>query len=287
MINLELYKIFVEVANELNVTKASEHLNISQPSVTKHIKNLENELNLTLFKRSNKGLRLTDIGLELYESLKNPINEIIRIDSKFTNEKNINIGSHNHLLNIIFGDCISKFYLEYPNINLNLKCAETIEMLKMLENGELDIVFSKKVNDFKVKNIEYLKLGFLNDIFICNKNSNFANKIVSKQELEEATIYVPRKYAQTVTRLNNLLNNKNLKLKNSSYNTILEITSKTNSIGMITKEYIDEEKLEKYNLIETKTELSLKPIEFGIYFNINRKREVNFLIKIISEKFKA
>ena len=41
MINLELYKIFVIVAKEKNITRASEKLNISQPAVTKHIKNLE------------------------------------------------------------------------------------------------------------------------------------------------------------------------------------------------------------------------------------------------------
>ena len=286
MVNLELYKIFVVVANELNVTKASEKLNISQPAVTKHIKNLENTIGITLFKRSNKGLELTEMGLELYESLKNPINEIIKIDNNFSKEKTVNIGSHNHLLNIIFGECINKFYLEYPNINLNLKCLETNEMLEMLKNRELDIVFSKKVNDFKLRDIEYLHIGFLNDIFIANKDSNFANKIVSKKELENTTIYVPRKYAQTVTRLVNLLNNKNLNLKNSSYNTILELASKSNSIGLITREYIDSAKLEEYNLAELKTELNLEPVEFGIYFKVNRKKEVNLLIKIIKENFK-
>ena len=286
MVNLELYKIFVVVANELNITKASEKLNISQPAVTKHIKNLENIIGITLFKRTNKGLMLTEEGLELYESLKNPINEIIKIDNKFSKDKNINIGSHNHLLNVIFGECINKFYLEYPNINLNLKCLETNEMLEMLENKELDIVFSKKVDDFNFKNIKYLPIEFLNDVFIANKASNFANKIVSKKELENATIYVPRKYAQTVTRLLKLLNNKNLNLKNSSYNTILELASKSNSIGLITREYIDDAKLEKYNLVELKTELNLEPVEFGIYFNVERKKEVNLLIKIIKENFK-
>lgn len=44
MVNLELYKIFKIVADEENITKASEKLNISQPAVTKHIQNLENEL---------------------------------------------------------------------------------------------------------------------------------------------------------------------------------------------------------------------------------------------------
>lgn len=286
MVNLELYKIFVVVANELNVTKASEKLNISQPAVTKHIKNLENTIGITLFKRSNKGLELTEMGLELYESLKNPINEIIKIDNNFSKEKTVNIGSHNHLLNIIFGECINKFYLEYSNINLNLKCLETNEMLEMLENRELDIVFSKKVNNFKLDDLEYLHIGFLNDIFIANKNSNFANKIVYKEDLENTTIYVPRKYSQTATRLVSLLNNKKLNLKNSSYNTILELASKSNSIGLITKEYIDYAKLEKYNLIELKTELNFEPVEFGVYFKADRKKEVNFLIKIIKENFK-
>ena len=50
MVNLELYKIFVVVANELNITKASEKLNISQPAVTKHIKNLENIMHNKTYK---------------------------------------------------------------------------------------------------------------------------------------------------------------------------------------------------------------------------------------------
>ncbi len=54
MINLDLYKIFVIVAEEKNITKASERLNISQPAVTKHIKNLEKQLNIILFERNKR-----------------------------------------------------------------------------------------------------------------------------------------------------------------------------------------------------------------------------------------
>ena len=54
MANLELYKIFIIVAKEKNITKASQKLNISQPAVTKHIKNLEKELNTILFKRDKR-----------------------------------------------------------------------------------------------------------------------------------------------------------------------------------------------------------------------------------------
>lgn len=170
---------------------------------------------------------------------------------------------------------------------MNLKCLETDEMLEMLNNKELDIVFSKKIDQFKNENIKYLSLGFLNDIFIANKNSRLVNKILTKKDLENETIYVPRTYAQTVARLIKLTNNKKLNLKHSSYNTILELSSKTDSIGLITKEYIESDKMEKYNLVELKTKFELKPIEFGIYFNIDRRKEVNYLIKIIKDKFKS
>ena len=59
MVNLELYRIFKVVADEENLTRASEILNISQPAVTKHIHNLEKELKLKLFYRTQYGMKLT------------------------------------------------------------------------------------------------------------------------------------------------------------------------------------------------------------------------------------
>lgn len=283
--NLELYRIFIIVAKEQNITNASKILNISQPAVTKHIRNLENQLNTKLFERTNKGLILTDLGKDLYKELEDPMRMIINTDNKYSNMKNINIGSHNHLLNKIFGKCINEYYLNYQNVNLNLKNFDTDIMLNMLKNQELDIVFSKKV-DYIDNNLKYIKLGFLNDIFIVGKNSKFNEKILKKDDLRENIIYVPRTYAQTVERLNCLMDGEKLNLKNSSYSTILEIVSKTEAIGFITKEYVNQDKFEEYNLIEIKSELDLKPVEFGVYVNSNNSfRELNNLIRIIKTQF--
>ena len=73
MINLELYRIFKIVADEENLTKASEMLHISQPAVTKHIKNLDNELKVELFKRSKYGMILNKNGKKLYLQIKDSI----------------------------------------------------------------------------------------------------------------------------------------------------------------------------------------------------------------------
>ena len=70
MPSLELYRIFKIVAEEGNLTKASELLFISQPAVTKHIHNLENELNLKLFERTQYGMVLTKDRRKLIQSNK-------------------------------------------------------------------------------------------------------------------------------------------------------------------------------------------------------------------------
>ena len=62
-IDLELYRIFKIVADNNNITKASELLFISQPAVTKQINNLEDRLNKKLFDRTKNGTFLTVFAL--------------------------------------------------------------------------------------------------------------------------------------------------------------------------------------------------------------------------------
>ncbi len=144
MIDFELYRIFVVVAEEENITKASMKLNISQPAITKHIKSLERQLSIKLFERLSKGVSLTEEGRKLYEKIKNPIEELNRVDEQMCKEESINIGTHNHMGSCVFGDVINEYCLKYPDVNLNLICEEMSEMIRKLKSKELDIVFSKK-----------------------------------------------------------------------------------------------------------------------------------------------
>ena len=284
MIDFELYRIFVAVAKEENITKASTKLNISQPAITKQIKNLENQLSLKLFDRKSKGLSLTLDGKKLYEKLKNPIEELNKVDGQVGKEKSINIGTHNHMGSCIFGDVINEYCLKYPNVNLNLICEETPEMMKKLKNKEIDIVFSKKDNEDIANKIEYIKLGYLHDVIIASKESAFAQKELT---LENQTIYTPRTYAQAVARIKELTLGKNLKLRNSSYKTILELASLGKALGLITREYIDKNDYKKFNLVEVKTTIELGVVEFGIYISSNTFKELNNLIKLKKEYFKV
>ena len=69
-INLNLLKYYFEVVNVGNITKASKNLLVSQPAITKAIKELENELNIILLERSKKGVIPTEDGIILYNHTK-------------------------------------------------------------------------------------------------------------------------------------------------------------------------------------------------------------------------
>lgn len=289
MINLELYKIFVIVAKEKNITRASEKLNISQPAVTKHIKNLEDQLGITLFKRNKYGMELTEKGKGLYDEIVNPINTILNAERKFTSSRNINLGSHVTMLSRMFGKCIAEYYNINPNSQIEVTNETFNDMLEMLERQKLDIVLSKKVDEkiYNTNKIQFIKLGLLHDVFVINANSRYKNKTFTKKELAKEKIYTPKRTSITTINLMKELELTDCmdNIKNITYTTMLGILKNEDSIGIITKEYIQDE-LKENKLALLKTDFELKPMEFGIYINIDNKfKELKDLINVMKKEF--
>lgn len=74
--NTQQLLCFVCAADHLNFTKAAEELYLSAPTVTHHIKNLENELNTLLFIRTSKMVKLTEAGQQFYTDAKDILSRI-------------------------------------------------------------------------------------------------------------------------------------------------------------------------------------------------------------------
>ena len=75
-ISFDYYKVFYEVARSHSITLAASHLCLTQPTVTKYIKNLEAVLNCQLFLRSQKGVSLTPEGQRLYHQISHPCQQM-------------------------------------------------------------------------------------------------------------------------------------------------------------------------------------------------------------------
>lgn len=287
MVDLELYKIFKIVAEEENITNASKRLNISQPAVTKHIKNLEEALKIKLFERTNKGLKLTEVGKNIFEEITSPITILENIYKKYGGNKDIELGIHATMLNKLFSKPLSKYYETNESVKINITNNNLEEMLSKLEKQELDIVISKKVNSYENKKIEFIKLGKMQDILVVNNTSDFLNKEIDENELKEKIFYMPRKTSiTTINFFDSIGSNESefSNVKNISYNAMLEIIKNTNGIGLVTKEYTEKELREK-EISELKTTFKIKPIEFGIYINKENKfKELAILIKLIENE---
>ena len=91
-INFEYYKIFYNVAKNKNITKTANDLMISQPAVSKCIKNLESQIGCSLFVRNKFGVSLTEEGITLYNEIKNAIEIIENAENKIDEIINLESG---------------------------------------------------------------------------------------------------------------------------------------------------------------------------------------------------
>lgn len=291
MVNLELYRIFKIVADEENLTKASEILHISQPAVTKHIKNLENELNVQLFKRSKYGMILNENGKKLYLQIKDSIDILSKSEDIFNMHKEINLGVHVNMPSKIYNSAILKFYENNKNIIINIHQLTAENMFSMLEKQKIDLAFSKKYSDelYNSKEIKFIKIGELHDVFIVNVNSQYLNKKLSKKDLRNTTIYTLKKFSSAYQNLIKELEyreNDTINVDNVNYTAMLELLKVRDIVTVITKEYV-EEKLANNELCILDVGFSLPNAEFGLYYNVNNNfKELKDLIETLKSNCK-
>ena len=174
-IDFELYRIFYTVANNKNITKASEELMISQPAISKSIKNLEEQLGGELFIRTKRGVILTPEGQEFYQYIRQAIEYITSAENKFSELINlesgtIRIGISATLTKEFLIPYIEKFHKKYPNINIQITTDVSSILFTKLRNGLIDMIVLN-INDKNYGNdIEIIKCKKVHDCFVVNKD---------------------------------------------------------------------------------------------------------------------
>ena len=197
MITLKEIKYFVAVSEELNFRKAAKKLNISQPPLSKQIKVLEEKLNLRLFERSKRGVKITLAGNDFLKNcydIKFKINNSIESAKKIDKGElgNLKIGFSTLASFFILPKTISNFLKIYPNVELQLKEMRTEKIITDLKEKKIDIGFAgKKVLDKDIKSL----LLFSEDIVLAlNKKNKLKNKknIFIKDIKNEKFILFPK-----------------------------------------------------------------------------------------------
>ena len=142
------FQIFKIVAKHLSFTKAAEQLFISQPAISKAVKNLEQEYNTTLFIRKRNSIELTAEGKAFLIYVDKILAIHSEMDKQFLHKKDIfpefiAFGVSTTLSNYIIPKVIAKFRSQFPQTKFNIisNNSETIENLVL--NEEIDFAITE------------------------------------------------------------------------------------------------------------------------------------------------
>lgn len=203
--NLNLYKIFCTVAETRNYTEASERLFVTESTISSHIKNLENQLDTTLFYRERDGLKLTERGKELYNSINEKIKDIDFSVESFIQDNDISkakitIGCPSHISNFYLAKSIAEAKKEYPNLRVDVIGASDysglIDRLQkhLLDFVIMDVIPPEAKNEIKVKELKKihntfvynqpLKIDNLKELENYNFILNYENSVSTKELFE-------------------------------------------------------------------------------------------------------
>ena len=183
---LKTLKYFVMIVREQNISKAAERLYLTQPTLTKQMQELENELGAKLFERGKRKITLTEDGLFLYKKAQEIIdlepitkNSFQNKDKKINGEISIACGetyAMNYLLQIY-----KKIHEENPLITISLFSGNDEDVREKLNNGLAE--FALFIGLTNLDNYNFIKLP-LNETWglLMNKNSQLAKKETIKSE---------------------------------------------------------------------------------------------------------
>jgi len=202
-VNFELYRIFYIVANNGNITKASQELLISQPAISKAIKNLEEQLGGQLFTRTKRGVILTEEGKEFYNYIKQAMEYISSAENKFTELINldsgmIRIGISATLTKNFLLPYLEEFHKLYPKIDIQIITNLSSEIIPKLRNGLVDMMITNLVDNGYDDDIEVIRCKEVTDCFVVNDaNSSLLNKRISISELNNYPLVLQTKGSNT------------------------------------------------------------------------------------------
>jgi DNA-binding transcriptional LysR family regulator len=143
-IPFQALRAFVEVVETGSFTKAAENLFITQPAVSKSIKELENLFDVKLFDRAYVPILLTDSGTSLYKLGKNIFtieNAIIQDLTLRSQAKvgNLTIGASTTVASHWLSPYLVNYSLTYPDINISVLSGNSQHIINSLKNCEIDI----------------------------------------------------------------------------------------------------------------------------------------------------
>lgn len=264
MVNLDLYQVFYTVAKCGSLTKAAEELYISQPAVSRSIKQLETQLGVSLFTRTHRGMQLSSQGGQIiYKEVEHALQLLGAAENRLAEIQTsamgtIRIGASDTIFEYFLADKIVEFHKRFPKVKIELVADFTPDTIEKLKADKCDVAFVNlpiaQDDDLKL----YGDCMRLNDVFIASETyKEFAEKTVSLETLKKAPLILMAQNTVARRALDNFCLAQGVELQPSievgSWDLMKRLVAKGMGIGVIPREYALRE-LEEKSLLEIQTD---------------------------------
>ncbi len=252
---LQQLKYVVTVADKGTISDAAKELFISQPSLTNAIKELESEMQITIFNRTNKGITVSNIGDEFLAYARQVLEQANLLEEKFLNLKkqsprfSVSTQHYSFAVNA-FVDVIREFGGDQYDFTLReTQTYEIIEDVSKLKS-EVGILYTSSKNEevirklIKQNDLLFEELFVANPhVFISSRHPLSGREVITLEELEEYpylsfeqgeynSFYFSEEILSTLDR------NKNIKVRDRAtlFNLAVGLNGYTVSTGVISRE---------------------------------------------------
>lgn len=143
-LELRVLRYFLTVADEGNITKAAEVLHVTQPTLSRQMTDLEEEVGVRLMIRGKRALKLTGEGLVFKQQAENILKLADQLEHAFSEGKDIpggviKIGASESAGSRALAGCMKRFTERYPLVQFDLYNGMADDIKEMVERGELDL----------------------------------------------------------------------------------------------------------------------------------------------------
>ena len=142
---------FVRIAELGSITRAAAHLHVAQPALTRHVQRLEDELNVALFTRANRGVRLTEAGQKLLDGATRILRDLERTGDEIRAQDahpsgKIILGITPTLCPVLVPDLFARMRHDYPMIELKVMHAGMVRLEEFVIDGRVDIALLSELS---------------------------------------------------------------------------------------------------------------------------------------------
>lgn len=233
---LRQLRYFIKAAELSNFTEAANALYISQSTLSQQIQQLESELEIPLFDRIAKRVRLTEAGRQFLPSAQKTVKDSEDGKQLLKDIAGIKTGTLNIGLTYGLSDLAVRtlviFSKNYPGVKVNLVFGTSLELLEMLSDGLVDLALSF-LPPGETENHESLPLFSASLSLVVHRDSEPAKlKSVDLKKLESLPMVLPVKHFSIRSFLDQICEKKkvrlDIKMEMNNISTLLQLAATGN-----------------------------------------------------------